>query len=149
MFRHVSVAATPQDHALPTARTQQMPERSVLPVRRETAEDRRNGYGIVVVSVSSGKVLYVNETASRYLDRAHKTGDTIVSAIEDFVRQMSATCDSGTHERPPVATARLDHKDGSPLCLQAFALRNGSDVASARVVITMHDCAPAVTPADA
>ncbi len=147
MLRHVSVAATPQDHALPTARTQQMPERSVSPVRRETAED--HGYGIVVVSVSSGKVLYVNETASRYLERDHKTGDTIVSAIEDFVRQMKATGDSGTHERPPVETARLANKEGSPLCLEAFALRNGSDVASARVVITMHDCAPAVTPTDA
>ena len=44
--------------------------------------------------------------------------------------------------------ARLVHKEGSPLLLQAFGLLNGSSLARARVVIAMHEGTTPVTASE-
>ena len=146
MSLYVSDPSLSQCNAPPLAQKVTIPEISVLRVRHEPAEDRRKEYGILVLSVSSGKVLYVNETASRYLETANDTAEAFASAIEQFVQQMRVVHQPGRCKRPPIETARLVKTEGSLVLLKAFGLLDGSNIG--RVVITLEDCASPVTPLD-
>jgi hypothetical protein len=117
----------------------------VSPVGAQTAEERRTEYGIVVLSGSSGKVLYANETASRYLGAVDEKANAFGPAVAELVRQMTARTATGGGERPPFESTRLVIREGTPVLLQAFGIRDRSDLAVSRVVITMQNFTPSLT----
>ncbi len=144
MSRHTLSASPSQGNGLSTRQRSGIAQVSVSPVRIQTAEERRTGYGIVVLSGSSGNVLYANETASRYLGAVDEKGNVFRPAVAELVRQMTARIGTGDGERPQSESRRVVVREGTPVLLQAFGIRDRSDLAVLRVVITMQNFSPSL-----
>ena len=144
MSRHAVSASPSQGNGLSTGQRSGIAQVSVSPVRAQTAEERRTGYGIVVLSGSSGNVLYANETASRYLGAVDEKGNAFRPAVTELVRQMTARMTTGDGERPQSESQRVVVREGTPVLLQAFGIRDRSDLAVLRVVITMQNFSPSL-----
>ncbi len=145
MSLHALSASPSQGNGLSTGQRPGIAQASVSPVGTQTAEERRTGYGIVVLSGSSGKVLYVNETASRYLGAVDEKPNAFGPAVAELVRQITAKMETGGGERPPFESRRLVIREGTPVLLQAFGICGRSDFAVSRVVITMQNFTPSLT----
>ena len=112
-------------------------EVSASPAWTNAQEDPQAGYGILVFCGSSGKVLYANETASRYLCLADQNATPFLPVVTDLVRQMTAWVETGHGERPPFETRRLVTEQGTPILLQVFTIQDRFGAGRSRVVITM------------
>jgi hypothetical protein len=119
---------------------------SVLRAEGRAAEEPRTGYGIMVLSASTGKVLYANENASRYL-AVDEIANAFVPVLDELVRQITARAEPDS-ERPPFESTRLVIKQGAPVLLQAFGVRNRTALAVSRVVITMQDFTPCLASSE-
>lgn len=145
MSLHALSASPSQSNELSTGQRPGIAQASVSPVGTRTAEERRTGYGIVVLSGSSGKVLYANETASRYLGAVDENFHAFGPAVAELVGQMTARMETGGGEQPPFESTRLVIREGTPVLLQAFGIRDRSHLAGSRVVITMQRVTPSLT----
>lgn len=137
MVLHVPSASPSRSHGSTTEERAANVVESASPAWTNAAEAPRAGYGILVFCGSSGKVLYANETASRFLCMADENATPFLPAVTELVRQMTAWVEIGTDERPPFETRRLVTEQGTPVLLQAFAIRDRFGTGRSRVVITM------------
>jgi len=96
--------------------------------------DRRFQTGIMVVSLSSGNILYLNQTPHRYLYKQGKHDDAPFSIFE-LIGRMIKALPGLNGERSPIETKRLTREE-SFLLLRSFGTYDAERRMS-RAVVTI------------
>jgi hypothetical protein len=101
-----------------------------------TVSGRRFQTGVMVVSLSSGKVLYMNQTAHRYLHGQGNNGGALLSIFE-LIGRMTNAQPRADGQQAPMETTRL-RREESFLLLRTFGTYDGEGRMS-RVVVTIDE----------